>query len=91
MLLALLCYKVARRGLIDAASPDAWRRRAVLAVLALSTVFIYLRTVFRLAEAASGVTSGITLNQPLFVALETVPVFVAVLLWTALPLHVLLR
>lgn len=91
LLLSVLLYKVARRGLINAASPDAWRRRAVLAVLAFSTFFIYLRTVFRLAEAASGVTSGISLNQPLFVALETVPVFVAVLLWTVLPLHVLLR
>lgn len=87
----MLLYKVARRGLINAASPAAWHRRAVLAVLALSTVFIYVRTVFRLAEAASGVTSSLSLNQPLFVALETVPVFVAVLLWTVLPLHVLLR
>jgi heme/copper-type cytochrome/quinol oxidase subunit 2 len=61
----------------------------LLTVLTLSTVFIYIRTVFRLIEAAMGVESSATLNQGLFTALETVPVYVAVILWTVFPLHVL--
>jgi RTA1 like protein len=90
--LSILCFLIFR--LINSGTyketARTWQEKAILSILTSSTFFIYLRTVYRLAEAAVGVESGPTLNQPLFAALETVPVFVAVIAWTVLPIHTLL-
>ena len=87
-LLFLLIYRLLRSGIYKE-TVRTWKERATLTILTGSTFFIYLRTVYRLAEAAAGVESGPTLNQPLFAALETVPVFVAVIAWTCFPIHML--
>lgn len=72
---------------MDKGHTEGGREPLLLSVLTLSSVFIYIRTVFRLVEAAMGVESAAMLNQGLFAALETVPVFVAVILWTVVPLQ----
>lgn len=88
-LLILLIVRLMRSGTYKE-TVQSWREKVILIILIGSTFFIYLRTVYRLAEAAAGVESGPTLNQPLFAALETVPVFIAVVAWTVLPIHTLL-
>lgn len=86
-LLAILIFKLRRASAGQAATTR--KLPLLLGVLVLSSVMIYLRTVFRLAEAAMGVESSATLNQGLFTALETVPVYIAVFLWTIFPLHII--
>ena len=87
-LLCLLLFRLIKTSTYKQ-TVQGWREKAILTILTGSTFFIYLRTVYRLAEAAAGVESGPTLNQPLFAALETVPVFIAVVAWTVLPIHTL--
>ena len=49
----------------------------------VSTVAVYLRTCFRLAETAGGVRSELFSNEDYFTALEFVPILVASLLFNA--------
>lgn len=67
------------------------RQQFLFCVLTISSLLVYLRTVFRLIESATGVESSATRNQGLFAALETVPIMTAVLLWTLFPLRFLTR
>ncbi|KAN0066381.1 hypothetical protein ACQY0O_000475 [Thecaphora frezii] len=60
--------------------------RLLLAVMAVSSFFIYLRTIFRLAEAIEGIYSKSATNEDLFGALEAAPVLVAVFVWAMVPL-----
>ncbi|KAH7103507.1 RTA1 like protein-domain-containing protein [Auriculariales sp. MPI-PUGE-AT-0066] len=60
--------------------------RTALYLLLASDLLIVLRTLFRLAESAEGTFSGVSANQGLFVALEMIPVIVAVALWAFVPL-----
>lgn len=67
----------------------AWRAisvaglRVFIAVFSLSTALIYLRTVFRLAEAAQGLWGSLQVHEVYFACLEFVPVALAVLLFGA--------
>lgn len=71
----------------------AHHRRAslFLVVLIASSLLVFLRTTFRLAEASPGELSPTSLNEHLFAALETAPVLAAVFLWSCRPLAWLLR
>lgn len=64
---------------------------ALLVILTLSSILVYTRTVFRLVESAIGVESSAMRSQPLFAALETVPIMVTAVLWTTAPLTYLLK
>ncbi|BGP56001.1 hypothetical protein JCM8202_005143 [Rhodotorula sphaerocarpa] len=59
-------------------------------VLFISSLLVFLRTTFRLAETAEGVFSYASRTEGLFAGLEYVPVILAVLLFAAFPLHKLL-
>lgn len=65
----------------------AWRAisdaglRIFIAVFSLSTALIYLRTVFRLAEAAQGLWGSLQVHEVYFACLEFAPVALAVLLF----------
>jgi hypothetical protein len=60
--------------------------RGVMIALLLSSLLILLRTLFRLAETATGVFSNVSTNEDLFTALEYVPVVLALALWVVAPL-----
>ncbi|KAH7099055.1 RTA1 like protein-domain-containing protein [Auriculariales sp. MPI-PUGE-AT-0066] len=72
---------ISTRGTVAAAG--VWN---VLWVLLISDLLIVLRTIFRLAEGADGAFGSISGNQSLFIALEMVPVIIAVALWVLVPL-----
>jgi ABC-type uncharacterized transport system permease subunit len=103
ILLAILLVRLARISSPSpqaaTSSPTATKSKArgihrfapLYIVLVLSSDLVYTRTVFRLVESAIGVESAAMRSQPLFAALETVPIMVAVLLWTLLPLRYLLQ
>lgn len=60
-------------------------------VITSSAVLIFLRTLFRLAESADGLLSNLMTNEALFGGLETVPVLLAIAIWSAVPLAWRLR
>lgn len=67
----------------------AWRvisdteLRLFIGIFSVSTALIYLRTVFRLAEAAQGLWGSLQVHEVYFACLEFAPVAVAVLLFGA--------
>jgi len=62
-----------------------------LVVLGTTSLLIWLRTLFRLAETAEGVFGFASTNEALFGCLEYTPVIIALAIWAALPLHKLLK
>lgn len=58
-------------------------RRKFTGILIFTSLLVFLRTVFRLAETASGVFSPAATNEILFGLLEFLPVGAAVALWAA--------
>ncbi|KAM5342155.1 hypothetical protein ACJ41O_015186 [Fusarium nematophilum] len=54
-----------------------------ITVLSMATLMIYLRTVFRLAEAAEGLWGPLSVHEVHFACLEFAPVALAVLLFAA--------
>lgn len=59
--------------------------------LYVTSILIFLRTVYRLAETAEGVWGTASSYEWLFGLLEFAPVIVAVLLWLVRPLPVEMR
>lgn len=55
-------------------------------MLASSSLLIFLRTIFRLAETAEGVFGEISSQEGYFAGLEFIPVVLALALWAAFPL-----
>ena len=60
-------------------------------VLLLSSMAIWLRTLYRMGETTEGVFGYASSHEPLFATLEFTPVIVSVLLWALFPLERLLR
>lgn len=89
--LALLFTVLVKRARQPDFAARQWRETTLLTTLAVTSILIYLRTFFRLAEAAEGVMSSSMRNQGLFASLETVPVIVVALVWALLPLTFLLK
>lgn len=58
----------------------------LLAVLVGSALFVFLRTLFRLAETAQGIFGQLSTHEAYFTGLEFVPVVLALGLWAAVPL-----
>ncbi len=54
--------------------------KGFLVALALATILIFTRCVFRVAELSEGFDGDLANDEPLFIALESVPVVLAVLL-----------
>ncbi len=61
----------------------SWAFRGFLASLALATLCIFVRSVYRVAELSEGWNGALMKNQPLFIGLEGVMVVVAVLVLNA--------
>jgi hypothetical protein len=59
----------------------------LMGTLLLTSLLIFLRTLFRLAESAPGPTSGISSSQALFALLESLPVMLAIVAWASVPVH----
>lgn len=57
----------------------SWIFRAFLCALALSTLCIFIRSIFRVAELSEGWEGALVKNQKLFIGLEGATVMVAVL------------
>jgi hypothetical protein len=62
--------------------------KTFLVVLYVTSLLIFLRTVYRLAETAEGVWGTASSYEWLFGLLEFAPVILAVLMWLARPLKV---
>ncbi|KAL9596886.1 MAG: hypothetical protein Q9219_005512 [cf. Caloplaca sp. 3 TL-2023] len=77
VLLAMFLTKV-RRVMKDDAGRGVMRRYAF--ALAVSSLLVYLRTCFRLAETAQGVYGYASTHEPFFGALELAPVVIAIAL-----------
>ncbi|GHJ84243.1 hypothetical protein NliqN6_0645 [Naganishia liquefaciens] len=60
--------------------------KTFLVILYITSLLIFLRTVYRLAETAEGVWGTASSNEWLFGLLEFSPVIAAVLIWLARPL-----
>lgn len=58
-----------------------------MGVLLYTSLLIFLRTLFRLAESAPGPTSRIASSQTLFACLESLPVMLAIVAWASVPVH----
>jgi hypothetical protein len=65
--------------------------KTFLVILYVTSLLIFLRTVYRLAETAEGVWGTASSYEWLFGLLEFAPVIVAVLMWLARPLMVEMR
>lgn len=65
--------------------------KTFLVVLYVTSLLIFLRTVYRLAETAEGVWGIASSYEWLFGLLEFAPVIVAVLMWLVRPLTVEMR
>lgn len=61
---------------------EARKDVAFVSILTTSSILIYIRTLFRLSEAAPGPLSAAMQNEDLFAGLETAPVIAAIGLWT---------
>lgn len=64
--------------------------RKFTSVLLFTSLLVFLRTIFRLAETAQGVFGFASTNEILFAMLEFFPVAVAVILWGAMSLDSML-
>ena len=83
VLLAIFLFKA--RKVVFAVGKDGTGKgmKLFLAAFVVATVLVYLRTCFRLAETALGLDSFLFRNEHYFLALEFVPVVVAVFLFNA--------
>lgn len=57
------------------------------AILTITSLLVWLRTLFRLAETAQGLFSFASTSEALFGTLEFAPIILTLLLWAAWPLH----
>ncbi|TFY79972.1 hypothetical protein EWM64_g4039 [Hericium alpestre] len=65
----------------DAGKTLFWDWRALAIALAISCVGILIRSVFRIAEMSQGFGGAIARNEGLFYGFDTLPLFIAVVVW----------
>ncbi|PWN49448.1 hypothetical protein IE53DRAFT_369759 [Violaceomyces palustris] len=72
-------------GVARSAGEEVGRDKLLHFAILSSSYLIFLRTLYRLAEAIEGIFSDISTNEDLFAGLETVPVLLAIAIWVVIP------
>ncbi|KAH8830933.1 RTA1-like protein [Flagelloscypha sp. PMI_526] len=72
-------------------SPEIWNKdqgvvwhrdwRALAVVMVISCIGVLIRSVFRVVELSEGYQGALTRSEPLFYALDTLPLFIAILVY----------
>ncbi|KAL9939173.1 hypothetical protein V8E36_001986 [Tilletia maclaganii] len=84
IIFAIFIARLQKASLIGRAPHQA--DPVLLATLMGTSLLIYMRTLFRLAESAPGLLSYIARNQTLFGVFESMPIMLVVLWWAVIPL-----